>query len=291
MKNFNLPAFGGGVGLRNEHFEDILGENPSCAWFEIIAENFLGFGGHARETLQEISKRYQVIGHGVCLSIGSSDALDVQHVRKLKGFLDDIRSPWFSDHLCFTMVDHTNLNDLIPLPFTEECVATIVEKVKIVQDILERPFLLENVTRYLTLSDREMSESEFINRILEGAQCGLLLDVTNAYLNAQTFGFDPLEFIESLPLERVGQMHLSGWEPAEDGTVLDSHDAPVPEVVWKLFGQVLQRTGPSSVLVEWDSQLPDWPRLLHEADQTNEMLKKICAWSQPSSELTLARGA
>lgn len=291
MKNYNLPVLGGGVGLRNEHFEDILKENPQCGWFEIIAENFLGFGGYARETLQEISKRYRIIGHGVCLSIGSSDPLDIEHVHKLKGFLDDIGSPWFSDHLCFTMVDHANLNDLIPLPFTEECATTIIEKVRIVQDILERPFLLENVTRYLTLSEREMSEIEFIGKVVEGAQCGLLLDVTNAYLNAQTFGFDPYDFIRALPLDRVGQMHLSGWEPAEDGTILDSHDAPVPEVVWSLFKRVLALTGPSSVLVEWDSQLPDWRRLLREAELTDSVLKEVCNWNREDSSAALAVGA
>ena len=147
------------------------------------------------------------------MSVGSTDPLDMDYLRKLKQFLDEIDSPWASDHLCFTMVDHTNLNDLIPLPFTEEAVNNCVQRLRIIQDTLERPFLVENVTRYVTVSDREMGEQEFLTRILEESGCGLLLDVTNVHLNGQYHNYDPYEFIQSLPLERVGQMHLAGWEP------------------------------------------------------------------------------
>lgn len=275
MKNFNLPAFGAGAGLRHAHFQDIIEKRPAFRWFEIINEDFMNFGGHVRECFEEIRKHYRIIGHGVCMSIGSTDPLDMEYLKNLKNFLDSINSPWTSDHLCFTMVDHTNLNDLIPLPFTREAAQNVIERVKIVQDYLERPFLLENVTRYVTVSDREMNESEFINTVLDEADCGLLLDVTNAYLNSQFHGNDALEFIRSLPLERVGQMHLAGWETHEDGSFIDSHDAPVPEPVWSLFRQVLELTGPSSVIVEWDNLLPPVARLLEEATQANTVMDSV----------------
>lgn len=280
MKNYGLPSLGAGAGLRHAHFEDIIKHKPAFRWFEVINEDFMNFGGYVKEAFEEIRKHYKVIGHGVCMSIGSTDPLDLEYLKNLRRFLDHIGSPWTSDHLCFTMVDHTNLNDLIPLPFTREAVDNIVSRVKIVQDVLERPFLLENVTRYVTVSDREMSESQFINAVLEESGCGLLLDVTNAYLNAQFHGNDALEFIKSLPLERVGQMHLAGWESHEDGSFIDSHDAPVPEPVWGLFREVLKLTGPSSVIVEWDNLIPPMQRLLEEAHQANSIIESQFSSSQ-----------
>ncbi|MBN8548799.1 MAG: DUF692 domain-containing protein [Deltaproteobacteria bacterium] len=273
MKNFGLPPLGAGAGLRHAHFDDIIKHKPPFRWFEVINEDFMNFGGYVKECFEEIRKHYKVVGHGVCMSIGSTDPLDMQYLQNLKAFLDHIDSPWTSDHLCFTMVDHTNLNDLIPLPFTREAVDNVVSRVKIVQDVLERPFLLENVTRYVTVSDREMNESQFINSILEEANCGLLLDVTNAYLNSKFHGNDPLEFIKSLPLDRVGQMHVAGWEALEDGSFIDSHDAPVPQPVWDLFQEVLKLTGPSSVIVEWDNLLPPVTQLLEEAQQANRIMQ------------------
>lgn len=275
MRNFNLPALMGGAGLRHEHFDSIINEKPNFRWFEIISEDFMGYGGAVAEALHEIRQHYPIIAHGVCLSIGSTDPLDTEYLKKLRLFLDQIKSPWTSDHLCFTMVDHTNLNDLIPLPFTEEAVQNVVSRIKIVQEMLERPFLVENVTRYITVSDREMSESEFISRIVNEANCGLLLDVTNVYLNSCFHKYDALEFIRSLPLERVGQMHLAGWEPDSRGTVIDSHDAPVPSEVWNLFKSTIQLTGPTSVLIEWDKSLPSVERLLQETIMADTVITEM----------------
>ena len=283
MRNFNLPALGGGVGLRNEHFEDILERRPTCNWFEIIVENFLDFGGYVEKTFKEIHSHYTIIPHGVCLSLGSTDPIDFDFLAKLKNFLDEIKAPWMSDHLCFTMVDHINLNELIPIPFSEESLQNVSERIRVVQDYLERPLLVENVTRYLTVSDREMSEAEFISRVLEQANCGLLLDITNVQLNSQFHSFDPREFISSLPLERVGQIHLAGWEVASDEQILDSHDAPVPPEVWDLLRFVLPKTGPSSVLVEWDNNLPSIERLLHEADKANELIAEMFPYAEPQT--------
>ena len=275
MKNFNLKPLLGGAGLRHEHFEAIIEQRPPFRWFEVISENFMGFGGAAQEALQEIRKSYQIIGHGVCTSIGSTDPLDMTYLKEMRIFLDEINSPWASDHLCFTKVDHTNLNDLIPIPFTEESAQNCIERLKIIQNELGRPFMFENVTRYMTVSDREMSEAEFINRIVDRSGCGLLLDITNAYLNSNFHKYDALEFIKSLPLDHVGQVHLAGWEPEADGKIIDSHDAPVPKQVWDLFREFTKIAGPSSVLVEWDSLLPSVDRLLEETVRADKLIAEV----------------
>ncbi len=277
MKNFDLPVLGSGAGLRHKHFSSILNHKPAFNWFEIITEDFMDYSGRIKESLQEIRKSYPIICHGVCMSVGSTDPLDLEYLKNLKIFLREIDSTWASDHLCFTMIDHTNLNDLIPLPFTEEAVKNTVERLRIIQDTLELPFLVENVTRYITVSDREMSESEFISRILEEANCGLLLDVTNVYLNSKFHGYDADSFIDSLPLERVGQIHLAGWEPMADGKIIDSHDAPVPPEVWQLFKRTIQKTGKTSVLIEWDKSLPEVGRLLAECQTADQAMDEVLA--------------
>lgn len=273
--NFGLPALGGGVGLRHKHFHEILEQRPKVGWFEIITEDFMDYGGYERDCLMRIREHYPIIGHGVCMSIGSTDPLDMTYLKNLKTFLDEIDSAWASDHLCFTMVDHTNLNDLIPLPFTKEAVDNCVERLKTIRNTLERPYLVENVTRYVTLSDREMSESDFINEILERSDCGLLLDITNVYLNSKFHNFDPYQFITQLPLHRVGQMHLSGWEPDHNGKVIDSHDAPVPKEIWDLFKFTVAKTGRTSVLVEWDKSLPPVEQLIHEAKLADAAMDQV----------------
>lgn len=279
-KNFNLPILGAGAGLRHEHFDQILQSTPDFKWFEVISDDFMDFGGYSRDRLMQISERYQLISHGVCLAIGSTDPLDREYLRSLKKFCLDIGSPWTSDHLCFTKVDHTNMLDLMPLPFTKETVEHVVERVKIVQQELELPFLLENVTRYVTVSDREMSEVEFLSEIVTRADCGLLLDITNVYLNSQFHGYDAQHFISSLPLERVGQIHLAGWVPTDDGSIIDSHDGPVQPEVWELFKKTIELTGPTSVLVEWDNLLPSVDRLLAETVMADQVIMQHAGFGE-----------
>jgi len=275
VRNCNLPALGGGAGLRHEHFDEIIATRPPFNWLEIISDDFMDFGGYSRDRLRQICELYTVVSHGVCLAIGSTDPLDRDYLRRMKGFCREIGSPWTSDHLCFTKVDHTNMLDLMPLPFTRETVRHVVERIRIVQQELELPFLLENITRYVTVSDREMSEAQFISEIVEQAECGLLLDVTNVHLNSKFHGYDALEFISSLPLARVGQIHLAGWVPDESGAVIDSHDGPVDPAVWELFRSTIEKTGPTSVLVEWDNLLPPVSRLLAEAQMADRMMQDI----------------
>lgn len=276
MRNFDLPALGAGIGLRSEHYDEIRESRPDVGWFEVIPENFVGRGGYVAKALRDIASTYKCVGHGVGLSIGSTDPLDREHLAGLKEVLDLMDSPWYSDHLCFTMVDHVNLNDLIPLPFTDEAIHHVAERAKIVQDILERPLLLENVTYYAAPSRSQMSEAEFITRLLEAGNCGLLLDVTNVCLNAQNQHYDAIEFIDSIPLQRVAQLHLAGYE--EHAHVkLDTHSQPVSEDTWALYRAVLERTGPTSALVEWDVEVPSLERLLDEQREAQRLMDEVCA--------------
>lgn len=266
-----LPRLGAGIGLRRQHFTEIIERRPRVKWFEVIPENFIGRGGFVAESLRRIGETHRLVGHGVGLSIGSTDPLDMEHLARLREFCDQCKSQWYSDHLCFTMVDHVNLNDLIPLPFTEEAVRNVASRVRIVQDVLERPFLLENVTYYMAPSRSQMSEAEFITSILEAADCGLLLDVSNVVLNSKNQGYDPVAFLDAIPMERVVQLHLAGFE--ENGDVLlDTHAKPVSDETWALYREVIRRTGPMSALVEWDAEIPSLDRLIQEADMAQQLM-------------------
>ncbi len=269
--NYGLKPLGAGIGLRRQHFREIIERKPPIAWFEVIPENFINRGGFVADSLRKIADHYPLVAHGVSLSIGSTDPLDMDHLKQLKAFCKACDSPWVSDHLCFTMVDHINLNDLIPLPFTAEAVKNVASRVNIVQDYLERPFLLENVTYYMTVSQSEMSEAEFIASVLTASDCGLLLDVSNVLLNSVNHHFDPIEFIDAIPLDRVGQLHLAGFEQHGD-ILLDTHAKPVADDTWDLYKEVLKRIGPTSVLVEWDSQIPALDRLIQEADKARTLM-------------------
>ncbi len=272
----SLPRLGAGIGLRRQHFSDIIERKPPIRWFEAIPENFLGRGGFIADSLRQIAAEYTLIAHGVSLSIGSTDPLDMTQLKRLKAFCEDIRSPWFSDHLCFTMVDHINLNDLIPLPFTKEAALHVAKRARIVQDVLERPFALENVTYYMAPSRSEMTEAQFITLILEEADCGLLLDVSNVILNTKNQGYDAEQFLDAIPMERVIQLHLAGYE--ENGDILlDTHAKPVSDETWNLYRKVIEQIGPSSALVEWDAEIPSLDRLLQEAEMAQRLMDETTA--------------
>jgi len=272
--NYGLPALGAGIGLRRQHFTEIIERQPPVRWFEVIPENFLDRGGFCADALKKIGAQYPLVGHGVSLSIGRTDPLNMDHVRAVRAFCDQVDSPWFSDHLCFTMVDHVNLNDLIPLPFTEEAVHHVAGRVRVVQDVLERPFLLENVTYYMAPSRSQMTEAEFITAILTEADCGLLLDVSNVLLNATNQGYDAEAFLDSIPLDRVGQLHLAGFEQFGD-MLLDTHARPVSDDTWDLYRKVIERIGPTSVLVEWDTEIPSLDRLCQEAAMAQRLMDEV----------------
>lgn len=258
-----VPNLGVGVGLRRAHHEHILEARPAVPWFEVLTENYLNRGGIVRRELMEIAARYTMATHGVAMSVGSTDPLNWEHLARVKQLNTDIGAKWSSEHLCFSTVNHANLSGLVPLPFTKEVVKHVAERVRVVQDYLELPFLLENVTYYMVVSDREMSELEFTNEILERADCGLLLDVNNVYINSRNHGFDAAAFILGLPAERIGQIHIAGHEEGPD-LIKDTHDRPVSEAVWDLLRVTIEHAGPVSTNIEWDADVPAWDELTLE---------------------------
>lgn len=261
--SFGLPMLGFGAGLRSAHYRYVLDQRPAVDWFEVITENFLDSRGYARHVLNRVAEWYPVVLHGVSLSIGSTDPLDFDYLRKLRRLADAVRAAWVSDHVCWTGIAGYNTHDLLPIPFTEAALAHVVRRVRIVQEFLGRPLVLENPSTYLGFTASVMSECEFLGRLAIDADCGLLLDVNNVYVSAINNDFDPWAYLRALPHERVVQIHLAGHTDA--GThLVDTHDRPVTPAVWELYHQALSLTGPVSTLLEWDDHLPAFPRLQAE---------------------------
>ncbi|MEX0715093.1 MAG: DUF692 domain-containing protein [Planctomycetaceae bacterium] len=254
------PNLGLGVGLRSVHYGHILDENPAVDWFEIISENYMDSRGRPRYVLERIAERYPVVMHGVSMSIGSTDPLDLDYMRKLADLARAVNAKWVSDHVCWTGVAGRNSHDLLPIPFTEDTLAHVAERVRIVQEILERPLVLENPSSYLTFAASTMAEWEFLTRLTEETGCGLLLDVNNVYVSSVNHDFDPVEYLENVPHERVVQFHLAGHTNCRTH-LIDTHDGEVIDPVWKLYRLAHQLTGGASTLLEWDAKIPEFPVL------------------------------
>jgi hypothetical protein len=252
------PNLGLGVGLRTTHFSYLLRNFPAVDWFEIISENFMDSGGRPRYVLDQIAERYPVVMHGVSLSIGSTDPLNFDYLAKLKRLADTVKARWVSDHLCWTGVAGLNAHDLLPIPLNEETLAHVVRRIRTVQEYLERPLVLENPSSYVTFADSTMSEWEFLTRMAEAADCGLLLDVNNVYVSSVNHDFDPVEYIRSVPHRRVVQFHLAGH--TDCGTHrIDTHDNHVIDPVWELYRLAHRCTGGAATLLEWDARIPEFP--------------------------------
>lgn len=249
-----------GVGLRSVHFPYILSHWPAVDWFEIISENFIDSQGRPRYVLDQVAERYPVVMHGVSMSIGSTDPLDFDYLRKVKRLAERVGARWISDHLCWTGVLGRNSHDLLPIPFNDETLAHVVERIRVVQDLFERRLVLENPSSYIEFADSTMTEWEFITRMTAEADCGLLLDVNNVYVSSVNHDFDPVEYIESAPHERVVQFHLAGH--TNMGTYcIDTHDGRVIDPVWDLYRLAYQRTGGVSTLLEWDAKIPPFDEM------------------------------
>jgi uncharacterized protein len=256
---------GFGLGLRTEHYRDFTDHTPRVDWLEVISENYMVPGGKPLHYLDTIRRDHPMVMHGVSLSIGSSDALNLDYLRDLKALADRIQPAWISDHLCWTGVDHHNLHDLLPMPYTEEALKHLVRRVSRVQEFLGRRLLLENVSSYVAFAGDEMSEWEFIAELAKRADCELLLDVNNVYVSSRNHGFDPQAFIDAMPRERVRQIHLAGHE--DNGThVVDTHDHPVCDAVWDLYGYTVRRMGAVPTMIERDDNIPALDELLAELD-------------------------
>jgi uncharacterized protein (UPF0276 family) len=252
------PNLGLGLGLRTVHFPYILEHHPPVDWFEIISENFMDSGGRPRYVLEEIAERYAVVMHGVSLSIGSTDPLDFAYLEKLRRLADAVGARWVSDHLCWTGVAGLNAHDLLPIPLNEETLRHVVARIRTVQDFLERPLVLENPSTYVTFADSTMSEWEFISRMADATDCGLLLDVNNVYVSSVNHDFDPAEYIRSVPHRRVVQFHLAGHTNCRTH-LIDTHDGQVIDPVWELYRLAHRLTGGASTLLEWDAKIPPFP--------------------------------
>lgn len=272
---WRLPNLGIGLGLRTVHYRDILDVWPDVGWFEVISENFLETAGRPLHILDRIVERYPVVLHGVALSIGSTDPLDRDYLAKLKRLQVRTRAPWVSDHLCWTGVAGHNSHDLLPLPLTEEALAHTAERIRIVQDVLGCPLMLENPSTYVAFAANQMSEWEFLARLCEQADCGLLLDVNNIYVSSRNHGFAPRDYLAGLPWDRVVQFHTAGH--TDNGThCVDTHIGPVRDEVWDLLGEAWHRAGGASVLLEWDAEIPDFATTWREALRAEDA---IAAWS------------
>jgi len=273
-KSEKLPGLGFGLGLRTDHFETILRDKPPVDWFEIISENFMVSGGKPLYYLDQIAEQYPLVMHGVSLSIGSSDALDMDYLRELKKLSDRINPAWISDHLCWTGLGSHNLHDLMPLPYNRETARHVIERVKRVQDYLGRQILLENVSSYVEYKKSEMSEWEFITEVAEVADCLVLLDINNIYVSAFNHEFEAMDFINGVPAHRVQQFHLAGHENNGD-YIIDTHDHPVVEDVWALYAKALERFGAVSTMIERDDHIPPLEDLLAELDMARRIGAKI----------------
>jgi uncharacterized protein (UPF0276 family) len=279
MQTASFANLGIGVGLRNRHFQYVLDNRPEVDWFEIISENFLDSQGWPRYVLDRIAESYPVVMHGVSLSIGSQDPLDFDYLARLKRLATEIKAVWVSDHLCWTGVLGRNTHDLLPLPLNEETLRHVVRRIRTVQDFLERPLVLENPSTYLNFAGDTLKEWEFLAAMASEADCALLLDVNNVYVSSVNHEFDPVEYLNSVPPARIAQFHLAGH--AHCGThIVDTHDRQVIRRVWELYRLAHQRTGGVSTLLEWDSNLPEFPALHAEALKARAWLAEVA----PSSE-------
>lgn len=266
-----LPDLGLGLGLRHVHFDHILENRPKVDWFELISENFMFSEGRQRAVLRELAQEYPMVMHGVSLSIGSLDPLNRDYLRQLKALADEIQPKWISDHLCWTGILGNNTHDLLPLPLTDEALKHVIERVKIVQDFLERPLILENPSTYLTFTHSVIPEPEFLKAIVDETGCGLLLDVNNCYVSCFNAGTDPQAYLRAIPHESVVQMHLAGHQHC--GThIIDTHDRPVTDAVWELFRLAWQLTGGTSVLLEWDGNIPSFERCMEELNKSRQFM-------------------
>lgn len=269
-----VPFLGHGIGLRPQHFPNLLEQGRRAEWFEVITENFLNVGGRPRAVLESVRRDRPVVLHGVSLSVGSVDPLDTGYLRDVRALADAVEPAWVSDHLCWGTFGRHNAHDLLPLPFTEESLAHVVSRVSEIEERLGRRILLENVSSYLTFASSTIPEWDFLAEVACRADSLILLDVNNVYVSATNLGFDAAEYLRGIPVDRVAQLHLAGHQDL--GThLLDTHDAPVPNPVWALYRDVVRRFGRVSSLVEWDDHIPPLDEVLAQAEKARAVEKAV----------------
>lgn len=261
-----------GIGLRSPHYQHILSEKPTVDWFEIISENYMVEGGRPLEVLDMILEQYRVVQHGVGLYPGNSDGIDRDHLKRLKRLVKRTNTPWVSDHLCWGSIDGSMSHDLLPIPFTFEAARKTAENLRMTQDFLEVPLAVENVSSYGEFNGNEMTEWEFLAEVSELADVGILLDVNNIFVSSINNGFDPMNYVDFVQPERVAQIHIAGHSRYER-FIVDTHDHPVIDPVWKLYERAIERCGHVATLLEWDGRIPSFEEVWMEA-------KKSEAWRE-----------
>ncbi len=268
-----LKNYGVGLGLRRDIFDDIIANKNKIDWLEIAPENYICRGGAGYERLLTAKKHFPIIPHGLNLSIGGTDPFDNELIKNIKKLFSIINPPWYSDHLCFNYVDKTYIHDLIPLPYKKSVAKHVADRIKRIQDIFQIPFLIENPSYYMVL-DNEMSEEDFISEILEKADCGLLLDINNVYVNSKNHDYNPIKFLDSLPLERVVQVHIAGHLNTGK-IIIDTHGAEIIKNVYDLFDELIKRCEPKAILLERDFNFPDFSELLDEIKMIRDIANKV----------------
>ena len=256
--------YGIGVGLRVPHYNHILERKPVVDWFEIISENYMVDGGPQLATLDRILEQYKVVQHGVSMYFGSVDPPNREQLKRLKALVRRTKTPWFTDHLCWGSVDGRYTHDLLPMPYTIEAARITARNIRQVEDFIEVPIAVENVSSYAEFHVSEMTEWEFLNEVVERADCGILLDVNNIYVSSRNHEFNPFDYLNAVDPARVAQIHIAGHSKFEK-YILDTHDHPVIDPVWRLYGHAIERFGPTATLLEWDDRIPHFDEVHAEA--------------------------
>lgn len=269
-----LPCLGYGLGLRVEHYEALLAQPSGVEWLEIVSENYMVHGGLPLVWLERFRERFPLVMHGVSMSIGSTDPLDDDYLARLAALAERIEPAWVSDHLCWTGVQGVNLHDLMPLPYTEEALGHVVARVRQVQDRLRRRILLENVSSYVSFGASQLTEWEFLAEVAERADCLILLDINNVHVSAMNHGFSALDYLRGIPVSRVQQFHLAGYEQGER-LIIDTHDAPVSNAVWDLYIEAVRRFGRVSTMIERDDHFPPLSELMAELEHARALAEPL----------------
>lgn len=277
------PFLGFGLGLRAEHYADILDGDPAIDWFEVISENYMVPGGQPLKMLDRIRQRWPVAMHGVSMSIASTAKPDLDYLNGLKALAERVEPRWISDHLCWTGVHGKNLHDLLPIPYTRESLDHVCDRIDLVQNVLGRALTLENVSTYVRFAEADMTEWEFISEMSRRSGCWLLFDVNNVYVSSFNHGYDPLDFLNGIPQDRVVQFHMAGHEHL--GThIIDTHDREVCADVWELYRHALKRFGAVSTIIERDADIPPLDEIMIEVEET----RRIAAEALPAGTLERA---
>ncbi|MBO9400785.1 DUF692 domain-containing protein [Shimia sp. R9_3] len=268
-----------GVGYKPQHYADLIQDPGTVGWLEIHAENYMGDGGRPIAQLRQLSERFPISVHGVGLSIGGEGALDADHLARLKHLVDWLNPTVFSEHLAWSTHDGAFLNDLLPLPYTDATLQRVCDHINQLQDTIDRQMMLENPSSYLAFDESTWSEPDFLREVAKRTGCGLLLDVNNVFVSATNLDYDPRAYIADYPLDMVGEIHLGGHDEDEDDhgkpLLIDSHGAPIVDPVWALLDHTLSLSGPKPILIEWDTDVPEWPILHDEALRADAALAKL----------------